>query len=103
MRMRRAVRRPTGVDATNSNSNVVNERLGEIMRERRRQIGLSRQGLADQLAMTKADIRRYEKGLIPFGADMLVAMRIALMVRMGFLTDPITSLVRKTGVSRHVR
>jgi ribosome-binding protein aMBF1 (putative translation factor) len=101
--MRRAVRRPTGADAGNSNSNIVNERLGEIMRERRRQIGLSRQGLADQLAMTKADIRRYEKGRIPFGADMLVAMRIALKVRMGFLTDPITSLVRRTGVSRHVR
>jgi len=103
MRMRRAVRRPTGADAGICNSNIVNERLGEIMRERRKQIGLSRQGLADELAMKKGDIRRYEKGLIPFGADMLVAIRIALKVRMGFLTDPITSLVRKTGVSRHVR
>lgn len=103
MRMRRAVRRPTGADAGIRNSNIVNERLGEIMLERRKQIGLSRQGLADQLAMTRDDIRRYEKGLIPFGADMLVAMRIALKVRMGFLTDPITSLVRKTGVSRHGR
>lgn len=103
MRMRRAVRRPTGADAGIHNSNIVNERLGEIMRERRKQIGLSRQGLANQLAMNKGDIRRYEKGLIPFGADMLVAMRIALKVRMGFLSAPITSLFRKTGVSRHVR
>jgi transcriptional regulator with XRE-family HTH domain len=97
--MRRVVRRIAGESATVDGREPVDVRLGQLMNERRKQIGLSRQGLAAQLDMTKADIRKYEKGETPFGADMLVVLHIALKVKIQFFTDQVTNLVRSRGVA----
>jgi transcriptional regulator with XRE-family HTH domain len=58
----------------------VDIRLGELMRQRRKHLGLTKSGLAAQLALTKDDIRKYERGEIPFRADMLAVLPIALSV-----------------------
>jgi transcriptional regulator with XRE-family HTH domain len=100
MRNRKVVRPTAGVNATAGDRNAVSIRLGKLMKERRKHLGLTRQGLADQLAMTKDDIRRYERGQVVFGADMLAVLPIALKVRVPFFIDPIAGMVRRTGVVR---
>ena len=103
MRFRKVVRPTAGANVTADGRNPVNIRLGELMKQRRKHLGLTRKGLAAQLAMTKGDIRNYENGEIPFGADMLVVLPIALKVRVPFFTDQIASLVRSRGVARYGR
>lgn len=75
--------------------------LGQLMRDRRQYIGLSRKGVAAQLGLTKQDIRAYEDGRRHFGADVLTLLRIVLKVKIGFFIDPLTPIVRKQGVARH--
>lgn len=101
MRIRTVVRRPTGVTVTTDSRNPVDVRLGELMKQRRKHLGLTKAGLAAQLALTKDDIRQYERGEIRFGADMLAVLPIALKVRVPFFIDPIMALVRKGGVVRY--
>jgi transcriptional regulator with XRE-family HTH domain len=100
MRFRKVVRPTAGANVTADGRNPVNVRLGELMKQRRKHLGLTRQGLADQLAMTKGDIRQYERGQIAFGADMLAVLPIALKVRVPFFVDPIAAMVRRAGVVR---
>ena len=102
MRVRKVVHRTAGAYVTADGRNPVDVRLGQLMREGRKQVGLSREGLAAQLDMTKVDIRKYENGKIPFGADMLTALRIALKISVAYFTDQITALVRSRGIARHV-
>jgi len=100
MRVRKVVHRTAGAFVTANDRNPVDVRLGELMKQRRKHLGLTRKGLAAQLAMTKADIRKYEAGDIRFGADMLAVLPIALKVRVPFFIDPISAMVRKDGVVR---
>jgi transcriptional regulator with XRE-family HTH domain len=101
MRIRKVVRPTAGACIPETNRNPVDLCLGELMKQRRKHLGFTRSGLAAQLAMTKSDIRKYERGEIPFGADMLAVLPIALKVRTPFFTDPISRLVRRSGVARH--
>lgn len=98
--MRKSVRRDAGSISSHSRD-PVNVRLGTLMRERRRYVGLSREGLATQLGLTKSEIKQYEAGQLHFGMDLVALLRIALKVRIGFFADPITPMVRKLGVARH--
>ncbi len=100
MRVRKVVHRASGAFVAADDRNPVDIRLGELMKARRKHLGLTRRGLAAQLAMTKAEIRKYEGGDIRFGADMLAVLPIALKVRVPFFIDPITGMVRKAGVVR---
>lgn len=98
--MRKTVRRDAGSISSKS-PHPVDARLGALMRQRRRHVGLSRKGLASQLGLTRHEIRQYETGHLHFGMDMVALLRIALKVRIGFFADPITPMVRKLGVARH--
>ncbi len=49
MRVRKAVHRKAGTSVEIAGPNPVDVRLGQLMRERRKYIGLSRKGLAAQL------------------------------------------------------
>ena len=98
--MRKTVRRIAG-SVSSSTPDPVDARLGALMRQRRRYVGLSREGLASHLGLTKREIKRYEAGHLHFGMDMVALLRIALKVRIGFFADPITPIVRKLGVARH--
>ncbi|CAM3276370.1 helix-turn-helix domain-containing protein [Asticcacaulis taihuensis] len=100
--MRKTVRRDAGSISSNV-PNPVDARLGALMRDRRRHVGLSRKGLAAQLGLSGREVRQYEAGHLHFGMDMVALLRIALRVRIGFFADPITPLVRKMGVARHAR
>ena len=100
MRVRKVVHRPAGACVTIAGRNAVDIRLGELMKQRRKHLGLTKSGLAAQLALTKDDIRKYERGEIPFRADMLAVLPIALRVRVPFFIDPISGMVRKGGVVR---
>lgn len=100
MRNRKVVRPTSGACLTIGGRNPVDIRLGELMKQRRKHIGLTRTGLASRLALSKDDIRKYERGEIPFRADMLVVLPIALRVRLPFFTDTISGMVRRTGVVR---
>jgi ribosome-binding protein aMBF1 (putative translation factor) len=102
MRVRKVVRRIAGESAAEGR-NPVDVRLGQLMKERRKRVGLSRKGLAAQLDMTKADIRKYETGKIHFGVDMLAVLRVALKISVAHFTDQITALVRSRGVARYDR
>ncbi len=103
MRVRKIVRRTSGESAATDGRNPVNVRLGQLMKERRKHVGLSRKGLATMLDLTKADIRKYEAGKIPFGADMLAVLRVALKISVAHFTDQITGLVRSRGVEEWQR
>ncbi|MFT4075709.1 MAG: helix-turn-helix transcriptional regulator [Asticcacaulis sp.] len=100
MRIRRVVRPTAGACIVKNDRNPVDIRLGELMKQRRKHLGLTKTGLAAQLALTKDDIRKYERGDVPFRADMLAVLPIALKVRVPFFTDPISGMVRKGGVVR---
>jgi transcriptional regulator with XRE-family HTH domain len=100
MRVRKVVHRTAGACVTIAGRNPVDIRLGELMKQRRKHLGLTKSGLAAQLALTKDDIRKYERGEIPFRADMLAVLPIALRVRVPFFIDPISGMVRKGGVVR---
>ncbi|CAL4868540.1 hypothetical protein MMA231_02822 [Asticcacaulis sp. MM231] len=100
MRIRNVVRPTAGACVIINGRNAVDIRLGELMKQRRKHLGLTKSGLAAQLALTKDDIRKYERGEIPFRADMLAVLPIALRVRVPFFIDPISGMVRKGGVVR---
>ena len=100
MRNHRVVRPTAGACVFNNQLNPVDIRLGELMKQRRKHLGLTKTGLAAQLNLTKDDIRKYERGEIAFRADMLAVLPIALRVRVPFFIDPISGMVRKGGVVR---
>ncbi|CAL4868185.1 hypothetical protein MMA231_02460 [Asticcacaulis sp. MM231] len=100
MRIRNVVRPTAGACVEINGRSTVDIRLGELMKQRRKHLGLTKSGLAAQLALTKDDIRKYERGEIPFRADMLAVLPIALRVRVPFFIDPISGMVRKGGVVR---
>jgi transcriptional regulator with XRE-family HTH domain len=54
---------------------VVSRRFGRYLATARRQAGISQQALADQAAVTRDDIGRYERGLVCPRLD--TALRIA--------------------------
>lgn len=100
MRIRSVVRPTAGACVMINGRHPVDVRLGELMKQRRKHLGLTKSGLAAQLALTKDDIRKFERGEIPFRADMLAVLPIALRVRVPFFIDPISGMVRKGGVVR---
>ncbi len=100
--MRKTVRRDTGSISTNDRS-PVDTLLGKLMRERREYVGFSRKGLAKRLGLTKREIKQYEAGKIYFGVDIIALLRLALKVRVGFFVDPISPIVRKSGVARYAK
>lgn len=97
--MTSTVRRVAG-SISQSDQITVDATRGKLMRQRRKYIGLSRKGLAKNLGLTRRDIKQYERGKIHFGVDMVVLLRLALKVRIGFFADPITPIARKAGVRR---
>lgn len=98
--MRKTVCRQNGHSSSDPR-NPADILLGQLMRQRRQFIGLSRKGVATQLGLTKQDIRAYEDGRRHFSADVLTLLRIILKVKIGFFIDPLTPIVRKQGVARH--
>lgn len=100
--MRNTVRRTAGsVPPTDQiTADVV---LGRLMRDRRKCVGLSRKGLAKLIGITKQEIKDYEHGRLHFGLDVVILLRLALKVRIGFFSDPVTPIARKLGIVRDER
>jgi transcriptional regulator with XRE-family HTH domain len=61
-------------------------RVGERLRLRRKQLGLSQQGLAAQLGITYQQVQKYERGVNRVGASRLQAIANALEVPIGYFS-----------------
>jgi transcriptional regulator with XRE-family HTH domain len=67
-------------------------RVGERLRLRRKQLGLSQQKLADQLGITFQQVQKYERGINRVGASRLQAIANALEVPIGYFFDDVELL-----------
>lgn len=68
-------------------ANVIDMRLGQKLRTRRIEIGLSQEKLADLLGVTFQQVQKYEKGVNRVGAARLQQIATALDVPVTFFYD----------------
>ena len=61
-------------------TNEIDQRLGQRVRARRLQIGMSQEGLADLLGVTFQQVQKYEKGVNRIAASRLFDFAAALDV-----------------------
>lgn len=59
-------------------ANAVDKRLGARVRARRLELGISQEGLADELGITFQQVQKYEKGTNRIAASRLHAIAAAL-------------------------
>jgi transcriptional regulator with XRE-family HTH domain len=68
-------------------ANIIDRRLGQRLRARRLEIGLSQEKLADILGLTFQQVQKYEKGVNRIAASRLFDIAQALDVRIEFFFD----------------
>jgi transcriptional regulator with XRE-family HTH domain len=79
-------------------ANAVDRRLGQRLRARRLEIGLSQERLAEVLGLTFQQIQKYEKGVNRIAASRLFAISAALGVQVAYFFDGL-SVSRADGVA----
>lgn len=84
-------------------ANAVDRRLGQRLRARRLEIGLSQERLADLLGITFQQVQKYEKGVNRIAASRLFEIASALEVPVGFFFDGINSSAAGSGVAEDGR
>lgn len=65
-------------------ASMVDQRLGQRLRARRLEIGLSQEKLADLLGLTFQQVQKYEKGVNRIAASRMLDIARALDVPIGF-------------------
>jgi transcriptional regulator with XRE-family HTH domain len=68
-------------------ANKVDQRLGQRLRARRLEIGLSQERLADLLGLTFQQVQKYEKGVNRIAASRMLDIAQALNVPVTFFFD----------------
>lgn len=79
-------------------ANVIDMRLGQKLRTRRIEIGLSQEKLADLLGVTFQQVQKYEKGVNRIAASRLFHISSALDVPVGYFFEGL-SLTQPDGVA----
>lgn len=79
-------------------ANVVDQRLGQRLRARRLEIGLSQEKLADLLGLTFQQVQKYEKGVNRIAASRMLDICGALDVSISRLYEGLQS-VRAPGAA----
>jgi transcriptional regulator with XRE-family HTH domain len=59
-------------------TNAIDEKLGQRLRERRLELGMSQEQLASLLGITFQQVQKYEKGINRIAASRLFEISIAL-------------------------
>jgi transcriptional regulator with XRE-family HTH domain len=72
-------------------ANMVDRRLGQRLRARRLEAGLSQERLAEVLGLTFQQVQKYEKGVNRIAASRLFDIAAALDVPVGFFFDGLSS------------
>ncbi len=81
-------------------ANAVDRKLGQRVRSRRLEIGMSQEKLADLLGVTFQQVQKYEKGVNRIAASRLFDISAALDVPVGRFFENIGS-ARSAGVAEH--
>jgi len=79
-------------------ANVIDMRLGQKLRARRIEVGLSQEKLADLLGVTFQQVQKYEKGINRIAASRLFQISSALDVPVSYFFEGL-SLTRPGGVA----
>ena len=79
-------------------ANPVDRRIGQRMRGRRLELGMSQEHLADMLGVTFQQVQKYEKGINRVAASRLFELGAALNVPVGYFFEGL-ALGAATGVS----
>lgn len=74
-------------------ANVVDQKLGERVRSRRLEIGMSQERLADIIGVTFQQVQKYEKGVNRIAASRLFEISVAL-------DWPVSRFFENLGVTR---
>ncbi len=75
---------------TQRNANTVDRHLGEKLRERRLEVGMTQETLADLLGITFQQIQKYEKGINRISASRLFEMTRILSVSVTYFFEDLT-------------
>ena len=81
-------------------TNAVDRHIGSKLRERRLEIGMSQEALADLLGITFQQIQKYEKGANRVAASRLYAISKALDVSVSYFFDGLAGSAVKSKRSR---
>jgi len=76
-------------------TNAVDRHIGRKLRERRLEMGMSQEKLADLLGVTFQQIQKYEKGLNRIAASRLYDMTKALDVSVTYFFDGLSEKAAK--------
>lgn len=68
-------------------ANVIDMRLGQKLRARRMEVGLSQEKLAELLGVTFQQVQKYEKGVNRIAASRLFQISAALDVTVGYFFE----------------
>jgi transcriptional regulator with XRE-family HTH domain len=79
--------------------NLVDRHVGERVRARRKQLGLSQDRLAEALGLTFQQVQKYERGANRISASKLFDAAGALQVEISFFFDGLTRNADQPGVA----
>ncbi|KAF0183079.1 MAG: helix-turn-helix transcriptional regulator [Hyphomonadaceae bacterium] len=80
-------------------ANGVDKRIGQRVKQRRLELGMSQERLAELLGVTFQQIQKYEKGVNRVAASRLFELSSALGVALGYFFEGLTAGEPKAGVS----
>jgi transcriptional regulator with XRE-family HTH domain len=77
-------------------ANGVDRHIGEKVRQRRLEIGMSQEKLAELLGVTFQQVQKYEKGVNRIAASRLYDMTKALDVSVGYFFEGLEERIAKS-------
>jgi transcriptional regulator with XRE-family HTH domain len=80
-------------------ANSVDKRIGQRVKQRRLELGMSQERLADLLGVTFQQIQKYEKGVNRVAASRLFELSSALGVALGYFFEGLTAGEPRAGVA----
>ena len=80
-------------------ANTVDRRIGQRVKQRRLELGLSQERLAELLGVTFQQIQKYEKGANRIAASRLFDLSGALGVAVSYFYEGLTSGAARAGVA----
>lgn len=84
-------------------ANGVDKRIGQRVKQRRLELGMSQERLAELLGVTFQQIQKYEKGLNRVAASRLFELSSALGVALGYFFEGLTAGAPQQGVAEEGR
>ncbi len=72
-------------------ANVIDKKVGQRVRARRLELGISQEGLAEMLGVTFQQVQKYEKGTNRIAVSRLYAISLALEIHAGRFFDNLSA------------